>query len=218
MSVATLRVLRSDPDSQAAPTWVEYQVPLEEGATVLGGLLHIYEHVDSTLAVRHGCRYKRCGLCAVEINGRPRLACTTQLRDGMEVGPLHNLPLLRDLAIDRASYFESLRRWEVHLPLVEPPAQPRLANVPAAHRQLMGCVECLGCIATCPHYRHGDGTFGGPYLFLKMAQMHTHPDDSLDRKAQALAAGIERCRDCGRCYCLIGLPLVQGAINLLLGQ
>ncbi len=215
MRTATLRVRRYDPQADAAPYWQEYRVPWEEGATVLAALLHLYEHEDSTLAFRYGCRYKHCGLCALEVDGRPRLACLGRLRDGMALAPLHNLPLLRDLAIDRALYFAGLRRWGLHLPLREPPQTPRAALVPDRHKELTRCVECLGCLATCPHYDHAEPSFGGPYLFVKLAQLHTHPDDRADRVAQALAAGIARCRDCGRCRCLIGLPLVRQAIDVL---
>ncbi|MGE5576917.1 MAG: 2Fe-2S iron-sulfur cluster-binding protein [Syntrophothermus sp.] len=54
-----------------------FQIPFAEGDTVLTALLYIYENLDSTLAFRHGCRAGRCGLCAVEVNGKPRLACKT---------------------------------------------------------------------------------------------------------------------------------------------
>ncbi len=218
MKMATLKVRRYDPLANPAPVWQEFAVPWEEGTTVLAALLHVYEHEDSTLAFRYGCRFKHCGLCALEVDGRPRLACLARLRDGLALAPLHNLPPLRDLAVDRALYFASLRRWGLHLPLHEPPATPRTVNVPALHRELTRCIECLGCQATCPHYDYTEPAFGGPYLFVKLAQLHTHPDDAGDRRAQALAAGIERCRNCGRCHCIIGLPLVRRAIAVLTDQ
>lgn len=218
MTTARLRVKRYNPETDREPRWQAYEVPVQGGDTVLSALMRVYDTIDSTLAFRYGCRYKKCGLCAVEVDGRPRLACTAPLRDGQAVAPLHNLPLLRDLAVDRALYLEALRRWQLHLPLSIEPVPPPEMQLPRDHVRLMDCVECLGCVATCPYYDHADESFGGPFLFIKLAQMHTHPHDKVDRRAQALAAGIERCRDCGRCYCLLGLPLVEGAINPLLGE
>src|SRR5258707_2617905 len=55
-----------------------------------------------------------CGSCAMTVNGRPRWTCRTHIskvvEDGrVEIGPLANLPLIKDLACDMAAFFE---KWQ----------------------------------------------------------------------------------------------------------
>ena len=51
-----------------------------------------------------------CGSCAMTVNGRPRWTCRTHVdkvaKDGaLTIAPLANLPVLRDLIADMASFF-----------------------------------------------------------------------------------------------------------------
>ena len=92
-----IRVKRYQPDTDSY-TERTYDVPLKPRATVLEALQYIYEELDPSLAFRYGCRYKRCGLCGVMVDGKPRLACKVYLEIVSELAPLANLPILRDLA------------------------------------------------------------------------------------------------------------------------
>jgi succinate dehydrogenase/fumarate reductase-like Fe-S protein len=74
-----ISIRRYDPETDGEPRWADYAVPGSERTTVLEALMHIYEHVDSTLAFRFGCRFNKCGLCAVEVDGKPRMACFTDV-------------------------------------------------------------------------------------------------------------------------------------------
>ncbi len=47
--------------------------------TVLDGLHYIKENLDPSLAWRYSCRMGVCGSCGMLINGRPTLACNTQI-------------------------------------------------------------------------------------------------------------------------------------------
>lgn len=212
---ASIRVWRYDPESVLPTDWASYQVPYQEGDTVLQALLNLYEK-DEPIAFRYGCRFKRCGLCAMEVNGRPRLACRTPLREGMTLQPLRALPAIRDLVVDRDPAFATLLPLQPWLDLGDPPLQlPRLVE-PYEHQRLMACNECLGCLSTCPTYRYDDPSCGGPFHFVKLAQMHFHPLDRLDRAAQGRSLSIERCGACLKCHCLLGIPIVKMAILPLL--
>lgn len=106
MSERIIRIKRYslEPGNSSEPANREelFRLPGDEKMTVLQALQQIYEEQDPTLAFEYSCRYGRCGLCAVEVNGKPRLACTTFLQEGeTTIGPLSNLPVLRDLVIDR---------------------------------------------------------------------------------------------------------------------
>ncbi len=212
---ASIKVWRYDPESGLPPGLFPFEVPYQDGDTVLQALLNIYEN-EEPIAFRYGCRLKRCGLCAMEINGRPRLACRTPLKDGITVKPLRSLPVIRDLVVDRDAAFRVLLPLQPWLSPVEPPVNlPRLTE-PEEHKRLMACTECLGCLSTCPSYRHDDLSSGGPFQFVKLAQMHFHPLDRQDRPGQARSLSIERCADCQKCRCLIGIPIVKMAILPLL--
>lgn len=181
-------------------------VPEEPGATVLQALLYIYDEVDSTLAFRYSCRYLRCGLCGLQARGKPRLACRTKLAGVNEIAPLPRLPLLRDLVVDRTAYFNTIQGLALYPvgPVEQPPV---ILREEPLHRNLMTCLECLCCVASCPTYHFGEPGFAGPYLFIKLGQLYLDPRDMADRKAQAREWGIRCCSGCKKCVCPNGVRL-----------
>ena len=75
------RIRRFAPGRDKEPVWKDYQVAYEAGMTVLDGLWKVKESIDPTLAWRASCRMGVCGSCGMLINGKPRLACNTQVAD-----------------------------------------------------------------------------------------------------------------------------------------
>ena len=73
------------------------------------------------------------------------------------------------------------------------------------------CVECYACHSMCPHV--GDDGHPGAYVFVKLAQMHYHPQNTRDRVQQAQDAGLEQCIDCRLCYCPYGVKIQQNVIG-----
>jgi succinate dehydrogenase/fumarate reductase iron-sulfur protein len=216
MDTVTIQVMRYDPNQDGEPRLQQYEVPTEKGATVLQALMHIYEEQDSSLAFNFGCRYRYCGLCSLEVDDKPCLSCLTPLKDGQVIKPLRHLPVLRDLVLDRAWVFDSLRDLQMFVPEVPSEKLPERVFETIEHRQLMQCTDCLICQATCPHYDHRDPSFGGTFTFVKLAQLHFDPRDQTDRVAQAQQLGIERCAACRKCYCPIGIPAWKSATSVLL--
>lgn len=216
MGTATIEIWRQDPTRGEEPWPQRYQVPTEKGATVLQALMHIYDQLDSSLAFRHGCRFRYCGLCALEVNDQPQYACLTPLRDGQVIKPLRHLPVLRDLVVDRAWVFDNLRRLQLYIPEMPYGDVPEQIFQPEEHKQLTQCTECLCCQASCPNHDHRDDSFGGTYTFVKLAQLHFDPRDKTDRVAQARAMGIERCASCRKCKCPVGVPAWKSAVSVLL--
>ena len=91
-----------------------YAVPRRESQTVLDVVTYVQRHIDPTLSYRFACRVGMCGSCAMTVNGRPRWTCRTHVAkvagDGrLEIGPLENLPLIKDLATDMQPFFE---KWQ----------------------------------------------------------------------------------------------------------
>jgi len=212
-----IRVSRFDPDRDPQPRWEEFDLPKIEGESVLGVLQRIRESLDSTLAFRYGCRFKGCGLCTLEIDGRALPACMVRAREGTAVGPLRSFPVLRDLAIDRRLLTELFARRQLYLAPAQGAELPASFDVPPAYTALCKCTECLACLAECPHFDLEDESFGGPLTFVKLAQLHFDPRDGQDRRAQARALGVTTCSSCeARCSCPIGVPIYRSAIEPLL--
>ncbi len=97
---ATLRVRRGVPGE--APRYDRFEVPFEDGASVLDALMWIRSHRDSSLAVRYSCiNANACKECMMLVDGKVAYACTARLGDGtVTVEPLANKPLIRDLVTD----------------------------------------------------------------------------------------------------------------------
>jgi fumarate reductase iron-sulfur subunit len=92
-----------------------FEVPRHASQTVLDVVTHIQRALDPTLAYRYACRVGMCGSCAMTVNGAPRWTCRTHVdqvaRDGeMEISPLRNLPVIRDLVTDMREFFDKWAR------------------------------------------------------------------------------------------------------------
>ena len=70
-----LRILRFDPERDAAPHWESYRVEAEPMDRVLDLLTTVKAEQDGTLTFRRSCAHGVCGSDAMLINGRNRLAC-----------------------------------------------------------------------------------------------------------------------------------------------
>ncbi len=211
-------IKRYDPDRDGEPAWVDYEIPAHERTTVLEALMQIYEETDPTLAFRFGCRFDKCGLCAVEVNGRPRMACYTDIKDGMKIGPLSGMPVVRDLVVDRAAFFQALRDLQLHIPDQGHRPEPQVLQQSEEAKKLLSCVECLGCNATCPGYDFERNPLAGPYVFVKLAQLHFDPRNQIDRRKQAQDLGLSSCGGCSDCYCIHGIDIRKHAVDVLLGS
>ncbi len=211
----TISIQRYNPETDAGPKWVNYSVPAEDGTTVMSCLQHIYENEDSTLAFRQGCRFHSCGLCALMVNGKPKMACVAKARDQMKIAPLEGMTVIRDLVTDRSAFFEKLRKHELFIPEQEETSTPISINEPKEHVDFLKCIECLACNSTCPEFLGNNDAFPGPYIFVKLAQLYFDPRDKINRKQQAAGLGIEKCVDCRKCVCINGVKIHKQALDIL---
>ena len=103
MAITRVKVFRFNPDTDAAPYYQDYEVPMDENLTVLFILKKIYCDIDQTLAFRENLCYKGgCLQCLMTIDGKPAKACSTLIEPGAEllVEPVFNSPVVRDLVVD----------------------------------------------------------------------------------------------------------------------
>ncbi len=87
-----------------------YEVPFEEGMSVLDALRWIRTHQDSSLAIRYSClNANACKTCMALVNGAVEYTCTARLTtSGATVAPLPSRPVVRDVVTDTAPADEKL--------------------------------------------------------------------------------------------------------------
>ena len=95
-----LRVRRGGPAD--APRFDDFEVPFEEGMSVLDALRWIRLHRDSSLAIRYSCiNANACKTCMALIDGEVEYTCIAKLLPGIvTVEPLPKRRLVRDLVTD----------------------------------------------------------------------------------------------------------------------
>lgn len=188
-----------------------FEVKRENIVTVLDLLFFIKNHCDPSLSFQFGCRFKRCGLCAVEVDGKPVLSCAFRIPENkteLEISPLKNLSPIKDLVVDRKPSLSALKRLSAY-PLNGEALD--LGNASKLFLQLLECRECMACVSQCPVATPEKPL---PFLFVKLALLKLHPGDNGNRTSQARELGIYECASCGRCYCPFGVP-IRAAIKVL---
>ena len=130
----------------------EYDVPRRESQTVLDVVTHVQRHLDPTLAYRYACRVGMCGSCAMTVNGAPRWTCRTHVDkvakgDRLEVAPLKNLPVIRDLVTDMREFFDKWARAKGQFRGEKKRGDDFARVSPAAERRKLvdAAIECIGC-------------------------------------------------------------------------
>jgi succinate dehydrogenase/fumarate reductase-like Fe-S protein len=100
---ARLRVFRGTSRTDGA--YQDFDVAFEDGDSVLDGLVRIRLLQDPDLAFRFSCfNANVCKECTMLIDGEVQYACIAKLRPGtIQLDPLPNLPVLRDLITDTLS-------------------------------------------------------------------------------------------------------------------
>ena len=148
MQTLSVRVWRG----AAQGVFQAFEVPRHASQTVLDVVTHIQRALDPTLAYRFACRVGMCGSCAMTVNGVARWTCRTHVdkvaQDGaLELAPLANLPVIRDLVADMREFFDKWARAKGRFQGARtrredfarlPPQSPPRVQVDAA-------IECIGC-------------------------------------------------------------------------
>jgi fumarate reductase iron-sulfur subunit len=168
MSSATINV--SLWRGAAQGQYEKYQVPLRENQTVLDVVTFVQRHLDPTLSYRFACRVGMCGSCAMTVNGRPRWTCRTHVAKvagsgHLRIGPLENLPVIKDLVTDMRPFFEQWqnakgafvpsRTRHDAVERILPGSRERIAADAAIE-----CINCGICYAACDTVRWNPNYLG----------------------------------------------------------
>jgi succinate dehydrogenase/fumarate reductase iron-sulfur protein len=204
--VVEFKVQRFDPERNKR-YMSTYPVPIHRGMTILDALNYIKDNLDATLSFRQSCRMGVCGSCGVKVDGKPRLACYTQVLDlateSLLIEPLSNLPLIRDLVVDIEPFFDRFKK--VRLSLIKAEEELKKADefvqTPDDLRKywdLTLCTKCAICYSSCPAALDkrflGPSTLTANYRFITDSR-----DEGLDERLEAISDNVWLCTSCHTC-------------------
>ena len=187
-------IIRRQQKKDAAPYWESFFFETEEvGATVATALTELVR--EHSIGWECSCLQKKCGACAMVINGVPRLACDTKLvdckTDAIRLEPLKKFPVVRDLIVDRSAMMERLKELSVWLEtdggssekLVERKSEDvgegkagrlRLRKESESADEIAyeasKCLQCGLCLEICPNFAVG-AAFSGMAAMSPMTRL-----------------------------------------------
>ncbi len=193
----------------------EFDVPAYGNQTVLDVVSWIQANADPTLSYRFACRVGMCGSCAMMVNGVPRWTCRTHIdkvRDGdkVTIGPLRNLPVIKDLAVDMDPFFDKWVAAEgVHHGVLtrDDPIPPVDATSPARVEANAGieCINCSVCYAACDTVTANEDYLGPAALQRAWTLLNDAKDEGRATILDAVSGkgGCHNCHSMGSCtaYC-----------------
>ena len=184
-----------------------YKVPVYKGTTILEGLQYIKDNLDETLTFRHSCRMGICGSCGVNVDGKPMLACYTQVldlgTDSITLEPLSNLPVIKDLVVDIQPFFDTYKRIKTILikNQKELEKNEEFVQMPPELKKywdLALCIKCSICHSACPAAI--DERFLGPSALTASFRFITDSrDEGCDERLKPMADNIWLCTQCNSC-------------------
>jgi len=196
--VFDLVVKRLDPVTRA---FVEktFKVSADRFTSVLDLLISVKEKQDHTLSMRYSCNMGICGSCGMVINGKPRLACETNVfslgSSTVTVGPMEAHPLLKDLVTDFDEFFaahKSVKPWLVREDRAEQ-FEARKEYVQTRSQvdfylDFAHCIKCGLCVDACP-VSNTNPHFVGPQA---LAQAYRYNSDSRDQGEKERLDSLDR--------------------------
>ena len=182
-----------------------YDVPRQASQTVLDVVTHIQRHIDPTLSYRFACRVGMCGSCAMNVNGKARWTCRTHVADvarddALEIAPLHNLPMVKDLVTDMAPFFGKMAQAQSHFQGARTrkddfarvmPDSPQRKEVDAA----IECIGCGVCYSACDVVTWNPG-YLGPAALNRAWTLVNDVRDVTNQERLAAVAGDAGCHAC----------------------
>ena len=205
-----------------------FDVPHHRSQTVLDLVSWIQQYADPTLSYRYACRVGMCGSCAMSVNGVPRWTCRTHVdrvaRNGaVEVAPLRNLPVVKDLVTDMDPFFDKwVEAGGVHhasatrddpIPAVDP-ASERRARADAG----IECINCAVCFAACDTVAGNPDYLGPAALNRAWTLVNDARDEARDAILDAVSGpgGCHNCHSQGSCtaHCPNGLDPMAAIAGL----
>ena len=189
-----------------------YDVPRQAAQTVLDVVTHVQRFLEPSLSYRFACRVGMCGSCAMTVNGKARWTCRTHVArvapegQELEIAPLANLPVIKDLATDMTEFFDkwagargrfqgSATRHDDFAKVS--PASPERVAADAG----IECIGCAVCYASCDVVAWRPAFLGPAALNRAWTLINDVRDVAQTERLRAVAgdAGCHACHTQGSC-------------------
>ncbi|MEO1711402.1 MAG: succinate dehydrogenase/fumarate reductase iron-sulfur subunit [Pseudomonadota bacterium] len=193
-----------------------FDVPREDSQTVLDVVSWIQQNADPTLTYRYACRVGVCGSCAMMVNGEPRWTCRTHIKKvvgpsgQLQIGPLRNLPVIRDLAADLDPFFDKWVKAEGYFHGTDSrydPIQP-IPSTSAGRTAVdagIECINCAVCYSACDVVASNPDYLGPAALNRAWTLLNDAKDGAREAILDAVSGGggCHNCHSMGNCtrYC-----------------
>lgn len=185
--------------------YVEYQVPSRDSQTVLDVVTWIQRNLEPKLSYRFACRVGMCGTCGMMVNGKPRWTCRTHVKEvidgsSLKIGPLKNLPVIKDLACDMSEFFHKWTKADgafhpslTRLDEIEP-ISPNSPDRQAADAGIE-CINCAVCHASCDTVEMNPEYLGPAVLNRAWTLVNDQRDGGNPARLRAVS-GSGGCHNC----------------------
>jgi succinate dehydrogenase / fumarate reductase, iron-sulfur subunit len=234
MANASVRfIIKRQGNPEKTPYWEEFDLCLRPGMNVIIGLMDIaanpvdrFGKATTPITYESNCLEEVCGSCAMLINGKAAMACSSlisKLEQPVRLEPLTRFPVIRDLAVDRSVLFENLKRVKAWVPVdgtYDLGPGPRIAPEQQEEMYpLSRCISCCLCLEVCPQVTPATG-FVGAAVINQVRLFNEHPTGKA-MKAERLHAmmgdgGIHECSYAQNCVriCPKSIPLTTSISNV----
>jgi fumarate reductase iron-sulfur subunit len=186
-------------------SFAAYEVPRSASQTVLDVVTHIQRYIDPSLSYRFACRVGMCGSCAMSVNGIARWTCRTHVarvakHGALEIAPLANLPVIKDLVTDMRGFFDKWARAKGQFrgTATRRDDFARVGPGTAERAAVDAGIECIGCgvcYASCDVVAWRPD-FLGPAALNRAWTLVNDVRDVAQRERLRAVAGDAGCHSC----------------------
>ena len=183
---------------------------------LLEALIYIKEHKENSLGFKYSCKSGVCGSCAVVVNGKERLSCTTKVENDDTIEPLRNLPIIKDLIVDNDNIEQKLKQAKAFIQ--ESSDTNKISQVDVDKIDIeSNCILCNSCYSACPIYEV-NSDFIGPFA-LTRAYRYIEDKKETNTKTKLnniQISGVWDCTLCGACdlVCPQNIPIKNNIMKL----
>lgn len=161
----------------------------------------------------------------MRINGHAKLACKTKMisvaseGETIQIEPMNNMPVIKDLITDMASFWSKIRQIQPWLQPQGPPPTTEYTAPPQAMSHLnsvMSCIMCGVCVSDCT-VLEVDSQFVGPAALAKAYRFVADPRDAATRQRLEDLNTPGGMWDCTRCMeCIQVCPKGVGPMDRIM--
>ena len=219
-----LNIKRFEPSTRESK-WQAFQLVAEGNDTVADLLRRLNEEevladIEGKAAPpidwECGCMQKKCGGCAMVINGIPKIACSAFVKDlcrktaEIKVEPLSKFPVVRDLRVDKSKLYEDLQNMKIW---VSGQAQHNPKEWEGQYVSAT-CIMCGLCLEVCPNYSI-ENAFAGAAVMNSAYRVAMQQAPGNNRKLfikENIKAGQGHCSKALSCENVCPMNIPTGAL------